>query len=68
MISSLIISFSPTRRKIAVSLIIFLIFRNRSCIRRNNRVKVGIFIDIEFISDSNLGRTMVDRILLELNE
>jgi hypothetical protein len=67
MILSSVASFSSARNKIIISLVIFSVFRNRSCIRRNNRVKEGVFTNIN-ISDSNLGRTIVSKTLLRLNE
>jgi hypothetical protein len=67
-ILSLVASFSFTRSKIAISLVIFSAFRNRSYIRRNNRAEEGVFINISIISDGNLDRTIVNKTLLKLNE
>jgi hypothetical protein len=68
MISSLIASFSSARSKIIISLIIISVFRNRACIRRNNRAEEGIFINIRFIGDNNLSRTIINKTLLRLNK
>jgi hypothetical protein len=67
MISSLVVSFSPTRSKIITFSVIFSVFRNRSYIRRNNRVEEGVFTNIS-ISDSDLGRTIISKTLLGLNK
>jgi hypothetical protein len=66
-ISSSVASFSSARSRIATSSVIFSVFRNRSCIRRNNRVKEGVFTNIG-TGDSDLSRTIVSKTLLELNE
>jgi hypothetical protein len=67
MISSSVVSFSLARSKITISLVIFPAFRNRSCIRRNNRAEKVVFT-IKSISDGNLGRIIIGKTLLRLNK
>jgi hypothetical protein len=66
-ISSSVASFSPARSKIIIFSVIFPAFRNRSCIRRNNRAEEGIFANIS-TGDSNLSRTIIGKTLSGLNE
>jgi hypothetical protein len=66
-ILSSVASFSPARSRIDASWLTCLSFRNRSYIRRNDRVEEGVFASLEVRGDDDLGRTIAANTLPGLN-
>jgi hypothetical protein len=66
-ILSSVASFSPARSRTDASWLIFPSFRNRTYVRRNDRVEEGVFAGLTLGGDEDLGRTIAANTLPGLN-